>query len=507
MPAVLDHPRRLKLFISYSRADMAFADELVDGLELTGFETTIDRHSILEGEDWKKRLGGLIQDADTIVFIVSPDSARSELCTWEVEEAHRLSKRILPVLWKAPGDAAPPAQLSSLNYVRFDAGHPFVAGLRALGRALNSDVAWLREHTRLLARAMEWDAGGRPEIRLLSGDDIVEAKSWAASRPKDAPEPTPLHLDFIRQSENAEALRQNEERKRLAQLEAATSARQAALKAAEQATQDLAAASKRLVFRTLAGAAAAVLLAVTAAGAAVYAFYQRSHAVLEAENSQAQRRAALEQKQIAEDQRRIAEQQTAVAKQQTALAQRQRLLLTPGPLTENKVGDDDAPIVMIEYSSLTCTHCAQYHFETFPKIKEKYIDKGLVLYISRPFPLDNLAAGAYMLARCKQSEKSFEFLQELLRKQDEWVSDKGNPADNLFAVVKNAGFTRPEFETCLQNQELLDKIIQTRSRGAKALNIDAVPVFFINEHTVRGSAPLAEFEKAFSTYLGAATKP
>ena len=494
MPEVSDHPKRLKVFISYSRADMAFADELVDGLELIGFETMIDRHSILEGEDWKTRLGGLIQDADTIVFIVSPDSARSELCRWEVEEAHRLSKRILPVLWKPPGDVAPPAQLSALNYVRFDEGHPFVAGLRALGRALNSDVAWLREHTRLLARAMEWDGGGRSEIRLLSGSDIADAKAWATGRPKDAPEPTPLHLEFIRQSENAEALRQNEERKRLAQLAAATSARETALKAAEAATHELAAASRRLVFRTTAGAMAALLFGVTAAGAALYAFNERSHALTEAQRAEQQRLAAVEQRQIADGQRKIAEQQTA-------LARRQRLLLTPGPLTESKLGDDDAPIVMIEYSSLTCQHCAQYHSETFPKIKSSYIDKGQVLYISRPFPLDDLATAAYMLARCKTSEKSFEFLQDLLGKQGEWVSAGGSPVDKLYGVVKDAGFTRAEFESCLRNQELLDKIIQTRTRGAKALNIDAVPIFFINELTVRGSAPLAEFEKAFATYL------
>ena len=85
---------KLKVFISYSRADARFADELVAGLEFKEeFAVTIDRHSIVEGEDWKKRLGALIADADTIVFILSPDSAQSPLCAWEVEEAHRLSKR------------------------------------------------------------------------------------------------------------------------------------------------------------------------------------------------------------------------------------------------------------------------------------------------------------------------------------------------------------------------------------------------------------------------------
>ena len=91
---------KLKVFVSYSRADLGFADELAAGLEVMGFEPLIDRHSIREGEDWKKRLGGLIADAGTVVFVLSPDSAKSEMCDWEVEEAAKLSKRILPVMWR-----------------------------------------------------------------------------------------------------------------------------------------------------------------------------------------------------------------------------------------------------------------------------------------------------------------------------------------------------------------------------------------------------------------------
>lgn len=136
----------LKLFTSYSRADLAFADELVAALAYDGrFQVTIDRSSIIEGEDWQARLGALIADADTIVFILSPASAQSSVCAWEVEEAHRLAKRILPVLAAPLGTIAAPARLAALNYVRFDPqedGRPrsFMAGLTALARALNTDV-------------------------------------------------------------------------------------------------------------------------------------------------------------------------------------------------------------------------------------------------------------------------------------------------------------------------------------------------------------------------------
>src|SRR5262245_17358472 len=151
---------KLKVFISYSRKDaQAFADELTGGLEFQGgFDVSLDRHSIVEGEEWKRRLGALIADADTVVFIVSPGSAGSDICQWEVEEAARLSKRILPVLWMAPGDGHQvPERLAQLNYTRFDEGRSFIAGLKALVTALNTDIEWLREHTRLLARALEWE--------------------------------------------------------------------------------------------------------------------------------------------------------------------------------------------------------------------------------------------------------------------------------------------------------------------------------------------------------------
>jgi len=164
---------RLKLFISYSRADLAFADELVGGLEIdNSFDVAIDRHSIIEGEDWKKRLGALIADADTIVFLLSPASAKSEICAWEVDEAVRLTKRIVPVLVTPLGALPAPPQLAALNYTRFDPlddGRPrsFTAGIKGLVRALKADLGWLREHTRLLARASEWAEAGRPANRLL----------------------------------------------------------------------------------------------------------------------------------------------------------------------------------------------------------------------------------------------------------------------------------------------------------------------------------------------------
>jgi hypothetical protein len=173
---------KLRVFISYSRDDLKFVDQLDAALNLCGFECLIDRHDISGGEDWKRRLGNLISEADTVVFVLSPTSARSEICEWEVEEAARLNKRILPVNCRPLDGVSPPLCLRELNYVFFyeepklpDSG--FGTGLAELVTALNTDFDWLREHTRYLQRAMEWDTSGRPVNRLLSGNDIREAKA------------------------------------------------------------------------------------------------------------------------------------------------------------------------------------------------------------------------------------------------------------------------------------------------------------------------------------------
>lgn len=182
---------KLRVFISYSRDDLDFADQLEAALKTCGFDCVLDREGISGGEEWKGRLGVLIAEADTVVFALSPASAASAICNWEVDESKRLGKRILPVICRALGEARPPASLQTINYVFFYPdpklpGSGFGEGLKQLVEALNTDFEWLREHTRYLQRANEWEKGGRLANRLLSGDDIAEAKAWVARRPKTA---------------------------------------------------------------------------------------------------------------------------------------------------------------------------------------------------------------------------------------------------------------------------------------------------------------------------------
>jgi WD40 repeat protein/lysozyme family protein len=234
---------KLRVFVSYSRDDLEFADQLVAALAPCGFEPTIDRHGISGGEDWQNRLGKLIQEADTVAFVLSPSSAASEICRWEVDEAARLGKRIIPVVCRALAGVSAPPTLERLNYIFFYAepdspGSGFGAGLAGLVTALNTDLDWMREHTRLQQRAIEWETSGRSPYRLLTGSDVAGAKEWLARQPQRAAPPTEVHLAFIRESEQAEEARGNVERRRLEEMAAAQAERETALEAAEAAARE-----------------------------------------------------------------------------------------------------------------------------------------------------------------------------------------------------------------------------------------------------------------------------
>ena len=195
--------QKLKVFISYSRDDLAFADQLCAGLEATGFQPTLDRIGISGAADWRETLRGMILKSDTVVFVLSPSSARSEMCAEEVAVADGLAKRIIPVVCQPLAEAPVPRRLQDLNYIFFYAepkspGSGFGSGLTKLKAALELDQGWMREHTRYTDRATEWDGGGRVAERLLQGADIAVAQKWMHAKPAYSPDTTPLQVAFIR---------------------------------------------------------------------------------------------------------------------------------------------------------------------------------------------------------------------------------------------------------------------------------------------------------------------
>jgi protein-disulfide isomerase len=175
-------------------------------------------------------------------------------------------------------------------------------------------------------------------------------------------------------------------------------------------------------------------------------------------------------------------------------------LMAPAALPDLPQGAPDAPVTIIEYGSTTCTHCAAFHDNVFPTLKTKYIDPGKVKFIFREFPLDPLATGSFMLARCAGADKRNALIDTLFTRQKTWAFvDK--PIDALLDLVKQSGMSQVDFETCLKNQELMDQVSQTRDRAAEKFNVDATPTFFVNGRKLTGDQPIAEFDKVLEPLL------
>ncbi|MEL7481750.1 MAG: toll/interleukin-1 receptor domain-containing protein, partial [Pseudomonadota bacterium] len=208
-----DSTRPARVFVSYSRTDLGHAGEIAAGLRFAGFSVLIDEESIERGEAWKAKLEQLIVSADVIVFMVSPQFVKSEMCAWELDRAIENGKRLVPVLLEETTGV--PGELASLNYVRFDEGRSFIAGLETLSRTLKVDLSWIHDHTRLQQRALDWKAAGAEENRLLIGVDVADALNWLEAASSDLPPVTDDQRAFIRASSEAETRRQSEERKRL----------------------------------------------------------------------------------------------------------------------------------------------------------------------------------------------------------------------------------------------------------------------------------------------------
>jgi protein-disulfide isomerase len=174
-------------------------------------------------------------------------------------------------------------------------------------------------------------------------------------------------------------------------------------------------------------------------------------------------------------------------------------LMAPNPLGEMVMGNEKAPITVIEYASMTCPHCAHFSEATFPELKKRYIDTGKVRFMFREFPLDQLAAAGFILARCAGPDKYFALIETLFAQQRDWVVQK--PLAPLMAIAKQAGLSQQAFETCLDNREMLEGLEKVRNQAAEKFGVNATPTFFVNGKRLSGSLTIEEMEKEFAPYL------
>jgi len=180
-------------------------------------------------------------------------------------------------------------------------------------------------------------------------------------------------------------------------------------------------------------------------------------------------------------------------------------LMREGALKDQVLGKADAPVTIVEYASMTCSHCADFHNNGMQHLKTKYIDAGKVRYIFREFPLDPLAYAASMLGRCAGEGKFYPMLDLLFKQQRTWAfSDKPDAA--LLATVRQAGFTEDSFNACLQDQAAYGALQKQRERASQMFKVDSTPSFFINGRIERGAMSAEHIDRVLALHLDAAAK-
>jgi protein-disulfide isomerase len=156
------------------------------------------------------------------------------------------------------------------------------------------------------------------------------------------------------------------------------------------------------------------------------------------------------------------------------------------------LGLKTAPVVMVEYASLSCPHCSEYHKQILSQLKKEYVDTNKLYYVYRNFPTNNPSILAAMLARC-HSEKSAKTVDILFESQNVWAF-KGNYQDVLKSIMILGGMSEKQFDSCVSNQTLRDEIIKQAFEAAKSYDIKGTPALFVNGHLVKNSMSLDEIK-------------
>jgi protein-disulfide isomerase len=175
-------------------------------------------------------------------------------------------------------------------------------------------------------------------------------------------------------------------------------------------------------------------------------------------------------------------------------------LMASEALPDLVIGKSDAPVTIVEYASMTCSHCAAFYATAFPLLKSKYIDTGKVRFILREFPLDPLATAGFMLARCAGDDKRDAVVDLLFTQQKNWAFTE-KPLESLAMLVKQAGIGQDKFETCLKDQDLYNNVNKVRDRASEKFGVSATPTFFFNGQKQSGEMTPDALDKILEPLL------
>jgi protein-disulfide isomerase len=187
-----------------------------------------------------------------------------------------------------------------------------------------------------------------------------------------------------------------------------------------------------------------------------------------------------------------------------ALAQNvnQAELMKPGPLGDQWLGPETAKVAIVEYASLTCGHCAEFHNTTYKELKKRYIDTGQVRFTLRPFALNQIDTALYMVALAEPS-KYYGITDLLFETQNVWMRDPAKVLDTVKPLLRQAGFSEERFNQTIRDQKLLDGVNAVRQRASDMFKIDSTPTLFVNGVRQQGSAKIDAMEKLIKQAQGA----
>lgn len=174
------------------------------------------------------------------------------------------------------------------------------------------------------------------------------------------------------------------------------------------------------------------------------------------------------------------------------------------PLPEISMGKENAPVTMIEYTSMTCPHCADFHLKVLPEIEKHYVKKGEVKVIHRDYPGDGLSLKATQLAFCGGPQLHQKMVKAFFENQERWMFAK-DPESELKKIACANGLTKQQATSCLQNTELMDQIIHARQEGQKRYNITATPALVINGKVTPQGLTFEEFKGKVDPLLSKAS--
>jgi protein-disulfide isomerase len=166
-------------------------------------------------------------------------------------------------------------------------------------------------------------------------------------------------------------------------------------------------------------------------------------------------------------------------------------------------GDPKAKVTVIEYASLTCGHCKAFQDTTYPELKKNYIDTGKIRFVYRDFPLDGLAAGGALLARCAPGDKGKVMIDLMFKNQAEWVRSP-QPLEPLRGYAQLAGMSSADVDACLKNEAIMNKIREVQEVASSQYKVDATPTLFVNEQKFAGAAEYSALSKAIDAELAKA---